>query len=197
MVTSARLVVNPGGRVVAEARRTFTQLSLFGYQVDAVIVNRVLPDGWRDPWFDRWRATHAEHLDTVPATSPRPRPVLDVGLRRRQGGCAHRAGRRAVVRPRPHDRLVERRPLRLERLGGDDYELSIELPFVDRPRSRCRAAVTSSSSPSGPNGGRCRCPSRSAGARVISAAVADGAPAGPVLRTREDGGVNHAGGPSS
>ena len=40
---SARLVVNPERMVIAEARRTYTYLSLFGYRVDAVIANRVLP----------------------------------------------------------------------------------------------------------------------------------------------------------
>ena len=39
-VTSARLVVNAERLVVAEARRTYTYLSLFGYHVDAVIANR-------------------------------------------------------------------------------------------------------------------------------------------------------------
>ena len=144
--------------MVAEARRTFTQLSLFGYQVDAVIVNRVLPDGVADPWFDRWRPRTPSTSTPSAATSPRPRPVLDVGSSDVVGWLRSPAGRRAVVRPRPHDRLVERRPLRLERLGGDDYELSIRLPFVDRSEVEVsRAAVTSSSSPSGPNGGRCRC----------------------------------------
>ncbi|MBS1837520.1 MAG: ArsA family ATPase, partial [Actinobacteria bacterium] len=66
-VTSARLVVNPERMVVAEARRTFTQLSLFGYQVDGVIVNRVLPSSVSDPWFDRWRSTHLEHLAAIEA----------------------------------------------------------------------------------------------------------------------------------
>ena len=133
-VTSARLVVNPERMVVAEARRTFTQLSLFGYQVDAVIVNRVLPDGVADPWFDRWRATHAEHLDTVRGDFA-PVPVLCSTLAPSDvvGVAALTAlGDELWSAHDPHDRLVERRPLRLERLGGDDYELSIELPFVDR-----------------------------------------------------------------
>src|SRR3974390_2471483 len=42
-VTSARLVVNPERLVVAEARRTFTYLSLFGYHVDAVLATRIPP----------------------------------------------------------------------------------------------------------------------------------------------------------
>ena len=51
--------------VVAEARRTFTYLSLFGYHVDAVIANRMLPDAIDDPWFARWKATQSAHLDTI------------------------------------------------------------------------------------------------------------------------------------
>ena len=46
--------------VIAEARRTYTYLSLFGYRVDAVIANRLLPDDVTDPWFDRWRVLHAD-----------------------------------------------------------------------------------------------------------------------------------------
>ena len=41
--SSVRLVVNPERMVIAEARRTYTYLSLFGYRVDAVIANRLLP----------------------------------------------------------------------------------------------------------------------------------------------------------
>jgi arsenite-transporting ATPase len=41
--TSARIVVTPERVVVAEAKRTLTYLSLFGYRVDAVVVNRLAP----------------------------------------------------------------------------------------------------------------------------------------------------------
>jgi len=64
-VTSARLVVNPEKMVIDEARRTFTYLGLFGYGIDGVIVNRVLPDVVSDPYFDRWRAIQKGHLDTI------------------------------------------------------------------------------------------------------------------------------------
>lgn len=52
---SVRLVTTPDRLVVDEARRTFTYLSLYGFAVDAVVVNRLFPDdvgayfqGWRD-----------------------------------------------------------------------------------------------------------------------------------------------------
>ncbi|MDX1450410.1 MAG: ArsA family ATPase, partial [Acidimicrobiia bacterium] len=64
-VTSARLVVNPEKMVIDEARRTYTYLGLFGYGVDGIVVNRVLPDAVSDPYFDKWRAIQAGHLETV------------------------------------------------------------------------------------------------------------------------------------
>ena len=76
---SVRLVVNPERMVIAEARRTHTYLSLFGYHVDAVIANRVLPDEVSDPWFARWKAAHAEHLATIDEGFA-PVPVLRVPL---------------------------------------------------------------------------------------------------------------------
>lgn len=64
-ITSARLVVNPEKMVIDEARRTYSYLGLFGYGVDGVVVNRVLPDLVSDPYFDRWRSIQKGHLDTV------------------------------------------------------------------------------------------------------------------------------------
>jgi arsenite-transporting ATPase len=52
--TSVRLVLTPEAVVLAEARRAFTFLTLFGYTVDAAIVNRVFPDGGADPWRTTW-----------------------------------------------------------------------------------------------------------------------------------------------
>jgi arsenite-transporting ATPase len=53
--TSVRLVLTPERVVIAESRRTWTSLALYGYVVDAVVVNRVFPDatpadGWRRAW---------------------------------------------------------------------------------------------------------------------------------------------------
>ena len=66
-ITSARLVMNPEKMVIDEARRTYTYLGLFGYGVDGVVVNRVLPDEISDPYFAKWRDIQKGHLDTVDA----------------------------------------------------------------------------------------------------------------------------------
>lgn len=61
---SVRLVLTPEQVVVAEARRSHTTLSLFGYRVDGVVANRVFPaegaDDWRAGWVMAQDAVLAE-----------------------------------------------------------------------------------------------------------------------------------------
>jgi arsenite-transporting ATPase len=78
-VASVRLVLNPEKMVISEARRTYTYLGLFGYRVDAVVVNRVLPDEVTDPYFGKWKDIQAEHLATV-RESFEPLPILQARL---------------------------------------------------------------------------------------------------------------------
>lgn len=62
---TVRLVLTPETVVVAEARRSLTTLSLYGYRVDGVIANRVFPEGGSDPWRDGWVAAQRTVLDEV------------------------------------------------------------------------------------------------------------------------------------
>ncbi|MGH2760813.1 MAG: ArsA family ATPase [Actinomycetota bacterium] len=73
--SSIRIVVNPEKMVIAEARRLFTYLALFGYRVDAVIANRLLPETVEDPYFAKWKKIQAAHLDTI-RESFEPVPVF-------------------------------------------------------------------------------------------------------------------------
>lgn len=82
-ITSIRLVVNPEKMVIAEARRTYTYLSLFGYRMDAVIVNRLLPHAVSDPWFARWKELQADHLAEIEAGFA-PLPILCAELADRE-----------------------------------------------------------------------------------------------------------------
>ena len=60
--TSVRLVLTPESVVLAEARRAYTFLTLFGYGVDAAIVNRVFPEGGSDEWRTTWVAAQRRVL---------------------------------------------------------------------------------------------------------------------------------------
>ncbi|NJM05791.1 TRC40/GET3/ArsA family transport-energizing ATPase [Candidatus Gracilibacteria bacterium] len=63
-VTTARIVMNLEKMVIREAQRSLTYLSLFGYAVDAVVVNRILPADV-DGHFAAWRAMQQEYAPQV------------------------------------------------------------------------------------------------------------------------------------
>jgi arsenite-transporting ATPase len=62
---SVRLVLTPENVVVAEARRSFTTLSLFGYRVDGVVANRVFPSEGADSWREQWVSAQSTVLKEV------------------------------------------------------------------------------------------------------------------------------------
>jgi len=131
--TTVRLVVNPERMVIAEARRTATYLSLFGYRVDAVVANRLLPDAVRDPWFDRWRTVQAEHLTTIEEGFA-PLPILRAELAPGEliGVVAlAELGRTLYGDLDPAAVLHEGTPLRIV-ADGADLQLQVDLPFADR-----------------------------------------------------------------
>jgi arsenite-transporting ATPase len=67
---SVRLVLTPETVVVAEARRSYTMLSLYGYRVDGVVANRVFPAEGADDWRAGWVLAQDEVLADVDASFP-------------------------------------------------------------------------------------------------------------------------------
>src|SRR5205807_982263 len=132
-MSSVRLVVNPEKMVIAEARRTFTYLSLFGYRVDAVIVNRIIPAEVEDPYFGKWKEIQAEHLETV-KESFEPIPILSAKLFNREMvglELLGDMGGEVYGDLDPMAILHRDEPMRV-RKRGDSYMLSLRLPFAER-----------------------------------------------------------------
>ncbi len=132
-VTSARLVVNPEKMVIDEARRTYSYLGLFGYGVDGVVVNRVLPDLVEDPYFERWRAIQKGHLDTVDdafAEIPRLRLRLFddemIGIDRLRIMAKELYGELD-----PIDDFEATSPFRVVESGGT-VTMELDVPFIDK-----------------------------------------------------------------
>jgi arsenite/tail-anchored protein-transporting ATPase len=62
---SFRLVTTPESMVIAETRRVWSYLALFGYGVDSLVVNRVVSEGATDPWLRQLRQSQTPHLDEI------------------------------------------------------------------------------------------------------------------------------------
>ena len=88
-ITGVRLVLTPERMVIAEARRLFTALSLHGFRVEAVTVNRVLPRGVGGEFLRLQREGQREAMTLVdesfqglPIRRVLQNPVEPIGLQR-------------------------------------------------------------------------------------------------------------------
>lgn len=131
--TSARLVMNPEKMVIAEARRTYTYLGLFGYAVDSAVVNRVLPDAVSDPYFKRWREIQGDHLEAVEDAfadvDVRTLRLFDeemVGVDK-----LRLIGEELYTGVDPLDRLSDTVPFRVDD-DGDNVVLVLTVPFAEK-----------------------------------------------------------------
>ena len=129
--STVRLVMNAEKMVIAEARRTYTYLNLFGYRVDAAICNRLLPDEVNDPYFAKWKAVQSEHLETIKEAFA-PVPVLTVPLYDREMigvKLLDKLGKDLYAEHDPTDVLYKDEPVKVTK-RGDGYVLSLRLPFT-------------------------------------------------------------------
>ena len=116
--TTVRLVTNAEKIVIKETQRAFMYFGLYGFTVDAVIVNRLLPEGVHDPFFDKWRKTQGVFLeeargyfdpgsDLHAAAPGRPGPRVG-GAREPRAGPVGREGPRGLL-PLGSVRIATRR----------------------------------------------------------------------------------------
>ena len=130
---SVRLVVNAEKMVIAEARRAYTYLNLYDYGVDAVVVNRLLPDSVRDPYFAGWREAQVRHMKTI-EDSFAPIPILTARLYDREMFGLEALGALAedvfedvepldvLFRGATHDIVKD----------GDGYDVVFQLPLAEK-----------------------------------------------------------------
>lgn len=132
-ITSVRLVVNPEKMVLAESRRTFTYLNLFGFNTDAIVVNRILPEGAGSDYFTSWRSIQARYEEEI-RTAFSPLPILQVPLLETEVvglPLLERVASAAFGERNPADVFFAGRAEEVRRDTGG-YVLELALPFVLR-----------------------------------------------------------------
>jgi arsenite-transporting ATPase len=77
--STIRLVLTPEKMVIKEAQRTYTYLNLYGFAVDAVVCNRVIPEDATEGFYARWRDIQAKHMDLIDECFS-PIPILKAPL---------------------------------------------------------------------------------------------------------------------
>ncbi len=130
---SVRIVLTPESVVLAEARRSLTTLSLYGYRVDGVVANRIFPAADADSWRQTWVAAQTKILADV-SSSFAPLDVWHapyrssepVGLVELAGFAADLYGESdAFAAPTGPDPVAVHR-------SGSEVVLRLALPFAER-----------------------------------------------------------------
>lgn len=131
-ICSIRIVVNPERMVIKEAKRAYTYLQLYGYNVDAVVINRIFPDAAGEGIFAEYLRSQQHYLQEIEETF-QPLPILraphqgtevfGLPLLRAMGEQLYQDLDPAAILHR--DRPIEF----LEKPGG--YLIRLKLPFIE------------------------------------------------------------------
>ncbi|MCW3132100.1 MAG: TRC40/GET3/ArsA family transport-energizing ATPase [Candidatus Methanospirare jalkutatii] len=82
-VTSLRLVANPEAFSLQNLKRTYMLASLYNINVDLAIMNKVIPEDVKDPYFDVWKKEQRKYLEEAERAFY-PLPVRRVRLYREE-----------------------------------------------------------------------------------------------------------------
>jgi arsenite-transporting ATPase len=132
-ITSVRLVTNPEKVVLKETQRAFMYFCLYKMNIDAIIMNRILPDSVTDSYFSSW-LKNQQHNFAEAAEFFNPVPILPVNLfsgeiigydHLRELSDQIYAGRNPLAH------FYREEPYRLIKEDGN-YRLRLKLPFVSK-----------------------------------------------------------------
>jgi len=131
-VSSVRLVANPEKMVIEEARRAYSYLQLYGYAVDAVVVNRVFPEEGAGEVMKNYVRAQANYLKEIDGSFS-PLPILHVPHRGEEVFGIDRLrmiGDALYRNLDPTAILYHGQTYRLTNEGGR-YLLDLRVPFAD------------------------------------------------------------------
>ena len=133
-ISSVRLVMNPERMVIREARRAYTYLQLYGYNVDAVIVNRILPEEQdkESPW-QHYLEAQRHYLQEI-ETSFSPLPILRIPHLQKEvfGTELLQQIGTGIYGDRDPAVIFHKEQTYKVTADGKAYFLEIRLPFVER-----------------------------------------------------------------
>ena len=130
-ITTVRLITNPEKVVLKETQRAFMYFCLFKMSVDAIILNRILPENVKDPYFQDWLESQRSHIEKAREYF-QPVPIFHVHLFKDEilGYPSLRFLAEHIYQNRnPLDHFFEGEPYNLTKENGR-YRLTLKLPFV-------------------------------------------------------------------
>lgn len=132
-ITTVRLVTNPEKIVIKETQRAFMYFCLYGLCIDAVIINRIFPEGVDADYFQLWKQTQRHYIQEASHYFSDV-PIWKVNLFSDE--IIGKVGLQQLADSlytdiNPAERFSERRPYQFQERNGI-YQLTMRLPFLTK-----------------------------------------------------------------
>jgi len=132
-ITTVRLITNPEKIILKETQRAYMYFSLYKMCVDAVIINRILPEAVEDGYFAQWKKTQGRYIEKTEQLFS-PIPILKVPMLSDQVvGIAKlsKLAKEIYGSLNPEQILYADTPYTFRKVG-EDYFLDIKIPFLTK-----------------------------------------------------------------
>lgn len=64
-ICSIRLVTIPEKMIIEETKRNFMYLNLYNFNVDAIYINRIIPEDIDNSFFDKWKCIQKKYIEEI------------------------------------------------------------------------------------------------------------------------------------
>jgi len=132
---SLRIVTTPEEIVIKEAKRNFSYLHLYDFNVDAIIVNKIISEEGGKGYFEKWIKLQSENLKDI-SESFSPVPIFKIELMHREVRdyeALLNMGESIFKEVSAEKVLFKDKIFEIEKSSTDEsYYLNINMPFVDK-----------------------------------------------------------------
>ena len=131
--TTVRLVANPEKIVLKETQRTFLYFSLYKMCIDAVVMNRILPQSIKEQYFVDWKESQKAYIKLAEEYFS-PVPIFPVRLLQHEPlgeEKLRRLGAGIYGDQDPTQHFFEEKPYEFLQQDGQ-FTMRIKLPFVSK-----------------------------------------------------------------
>jgi arsenite-transporting ATPase len=133
-VVSIRIVTTPEKIVINEAKKSFSYLHLFDYNVDGVIINKVFSEESGRGYFEKWINIQKESIRNI-YESFYPIPVFQLELMNNEIRTYEnllQTGEIIYKDKLPQDILYNEKIFEIKKSIHQGYDFIINMPFVDK-----------------------------------------------------------------
>jgi arsenite-transporting ATPase len=132
-VVSIRIVTTPEKIVVKEAKRSFSYLHLFDYNVDGIIVNKIFPEVSLKGYFEGWKKIQGESIEDI-MSSFKDIPVFKLELMEdelRRYEMLKKVANEIYGEVKPEKVLFQDKIFTVKK-EKNYHKLSIKMPFINK-----------------------------------------------------------------